>query len=657
MNFLNSDYWRKSNLGKILINYHAFVYLVLLTYLLFIFFSYNFLFSNSILMDVTVAGHYQLSDSSGHVNCMIQYKDFFFSKVNLTPDQWCLRRPTYPIIMSIFAIFDSHIVQLVILFNALLSSFSFLYLTNIFTSHVKTSKLFIGTYFILFSLISLRLIFSAGPESLALSISTLALAFTLRGIYGGDSKSIIFASGLTLLAYEIRPGNPIFVILMFLFTITTLRNYFKTFFSLGLTFLFIYVMPRSILVIMDIPNGYHSGNFWGTIYGLVSPKAYGYVDAYSDFAQLNNNLGEINLWSLAKSASLDLFVANPKVAIDQFLINILSFANKGSIELSLGLTRFIGFEFNYFYIYPIVIILNCLTIAVFIYVYIRDFITKKIFIPVFEYIRSPLLVYLVTYLSLSSLQGNSYLFTPFKTGTGALGFPILGFGFLQLISVIFLLSNLFLSRDKNDKKLSLLVISNWLGAAIFFGLVGHDEVMRHQTQSIPLYIMMLYVLFKRNNKSNLFESEQKIYFKNISYIYLVSVVLFTILFFHILSLNKNNRLLSISGCSNSSMFNFKIIDSTLNPYLKKENFQPRSLPPYNWTPDVLSNMRWKYLYKIYIVPNTSNTEFDSISYQTINFVSNLDLGSDFGKNSICFTQVGEDRANEIGHYYKIVKTI
>jgi hypothetical protein len=656
MNFLNSDGWRKSNLEKDINNYYGIGYFVFLTYLLFLIVSYNFLYSNSILMDVTVAGHYQLSDSSGHVNCMIQYKDFFFSKVNLTPDQWCLRRPTYPIIMSIFAIFESHIVQLVILFNALMSSVTLLYLTKILTSHMRTSKLFIGIYFILFSLISLRLIFSAGPESLALSISTLALAFTIRGIYGGSPKSIIFASGLTLLAYEIRPGNPIFVIFMFLFTIISLKNYFKTFFSLGLTFLFIYIMPRSVLTLMDVPNGYHSGNFWGTIYGLVSPKAYGYVDAYSDFAQLNNNMGEINLWSLAKSASLDLFIANPKVAIDQFLVNLLSFVSKGSIELSLGLTRFIGFEFNYIHIYPIIILLNCVTIAVFIYVYIREFITKTIFIPVFDIIRSPLLVYLVTYISLSSLQGNSYLFTPFKTGNGTFGFPILGFGFLQLVSIVFLLSNVFWSRDKNEIKLSLLVLSNWLGAAIFFGLVGHDEVMRHQTQSIPLYIMMLYVLFKRNSNGNLFKFKQNNYFKKSSFIYPIIGALFTILFFYNLNVNKDNKIFSISSCSKSGEFNFKIIDSTINPYLKQDNFQPRSLPPYNWTPDVLSNISWKYLYKIYIVQNTSKTEFESINYQTINFVSNLDLKNEFRKDSLCFTQVGEDRANEIGHYYKIIKT-
>jgi hypothetical protein len=200
-----------------------------------------------------------------------------------------------------------------------------------------------------------------------------------------------------------------------------------------------------------------------------------------------------------------------------------------------------------------------------------------------------------------------------------------------------------------------LILLNWLGAAIFFGLVGHDEVMRHQVQSIPLYIMMLYVLFKQNNNLKLIKSKRNIYFKNSVYKYLVLIVLFAILFYQSLNLNKNNILLSISSCLKSGEFNFKVIDTTINPYLKKENFQPKSLPPYNWTPDVLSNINWKYLYKIYIIPDSSITEFESISYQTINFVSNLDLRRNFKTNSICFKQVGEDRAIEIGHYYMIVE--
>jgi hypothetical protein len=294
-------------------------------------------------------------------------------------------------------------------------------------------------------------------------------------------------------------------------------------------------------------------------------------------------------------------------------------------------------------------------IVMFVYIYANYFFLKKLDLKFINALQIPLIIYFILYLIFSALQGSLYLFTPLKTGSGSLGFNVYGFGFFQLVLSVFLISFIFSRKDQKLRMLSFLILANWLCAAFFFGLVAHDEFSRHQTQSVPLYIMMLFVLFLSHENAFYSKNAEKPNFLKSNYFPASITVIFVFLFFTLSNSHKSYNIFPIKYCQTSSIYRLQIVDNIINPYSLGDKKSPLVIPPYFWTPLFLSDTEWKYFYKIYINNEDVKSLDLNLDKQTINFVSEVNLSFITPNSRICFTQIGEDQVDKIGHYFKIVK--
>ncbi len=481
-------------------------------------------FVNQTFIDVIINGHYQISDSSGHYDCVQEYTKYFFSGTSNEISSWCLRRPTYQILMVVPNILVLSSVSGLILIQIIASLVLVVYL---FYSLVNFDRRYKVAYFALLPilfLIQIRYSISLGPESLSLNLATLSLIFLIRFFVLRESKYLLISFGFTLLAYEVRPGNPLFIIFFILYIINfILRSDFiiKSFSKFFLIMLTILLIPRLLLKVAGIEGAYHGGNFWATIYSLVSPSASSWQDAYTNFGKLAEGKSEIFLWEITRSEAIRIFMSDPSPAWEQFKSNIFIYFQYSPINLSTGVKNIFPYDWtNYteiFFITLILIFLVIFSILLLEFYRNRDNFkkffrtsslrredTKEILINSesqslgnFALLHNFLVILLVYYYFLSESVGDGIFLTRLKTGFNIFGFHIQGLAVLTLISlIVILIKKIFFYQDVLNS-INLFVIAAIFGAAVFYGVVGHDEYMRHQSQNIPFYILLFINIFRR----------------------------------------------------------------------------------------------------------------------------------------------------------------
>jgi hypothetical protein len=201
--------------------------------------------------------------------------------------------------------------------------------------------------------------------------------------------------------------------------------------------------------------------------------------------------------------------------------------------------------------------------------------------------------------------------------------------------LIGLLQIIFLGFRNKFNLLFFISFGNVIFAAIFFGLIGHDEPVRHQIQNIPYYIFLLLPLFSLNLKVRAHVNRYSFELKNLKYFnlgsFIILLIVITIGSLTISSdkieINQNN--LSCTGQSRT----FKIIEKVINPFREGQVDSFLIIPFNNGYSGILQNSDWKYYYllrgldssyqKSYIIKAVSNNNYEYESIHSL-CIENLD---------------------------------
>lgn len=437
---------------------------------------------------------------------------------------WCLRRPTYQIMMVVPNILVLSSVSGLILIQLIFSLVLIVYLLN---SLVNFDRRYNLAYFALLPilfLIQIRYSISLGPESLSLNLAILSLIFLLRFFDLRESKYLLISFAFNLFAFEVRPGNPFFILFFILYLINfilrsdfVVKNFSK-FLSIIVTIL---LLPRLLLRIAGVEGAYNGGNFWATMYSLVSSSATSWADAYTDFGKLAEGKSEIYLWEITRSETIRIFMSDPGPAWEQFKNNIFVYFQYSPITLSTGVRNIFPFDLTAYteYVFIVLIFIFLIIFSIFLLDFyynlgnlkkwlragpLRLEDAKEIFINSktrslgnFVVLHNFLLVLLVYYYFFSEIVGDGIFLTRLKTGFNLFGFHVQGLAVLTLVSLIVALTKkIFFYKDISNS-INLFSIVAIFGAAAFYGLVGHDEFMRHQVQNIPFYILLFINIFRK----------------------------------------------------------------------------------------------------------------------------------------------------------------
>ena len=214
-------------------------------------------------------------------------------------------------------------------------------------------------------------------------------------------------------------------------------------------------------------------------------------------------------------------MSDPSPAWEQFKTNILIYFQYSPINLSTGVRNIFPYDLTsyteYFFIALIFVFLIIFLIFLLEVYYNLDNLNKwlptdslrlegvkKILINSksqslvnFAALHNFLIILLVYYYFFSEFVGDGIFLTRLKTGSNLFGFHIQGLAVLTLVGLIVAsIKKIFFYKDTLNS-INLFSIAALFGAAVFYGLVGHDEFMRHQVQNIPFYILLFINIFRR----------------------------------------------------------------------------------------------------------------------------------------------------------------
>jgi hypothetical protein len=499
------------------------------------------------------------------------YSEKLFTFANFSIYDWCLRRPTYPLIWSIPNILFNEKTFYLVMFNHLIFSFAlaaFLKSTKDYFNLSRIQTLFV---FLMVYLSVINNFFSLGPELFALSVSLFATQHLLKTLLTKKITDVIVFGILTVLAYELRPGNPLFVLFVLIVCLMLIRNYSKiqTFSNkIKLNAFFIsvitipYIFPRLIMHLLNQNNAYHGGNMWGTLYGLTlkNYSGLGYVAAYENLTSLCGECSEVNFWNIVKEQTILNFKSDPTSTFKNIYLNFINQFKKGLFEstLNLGSNSFnvnLG-ETSGLFLSLILILLN-LTLLVVILLRPRvQYLQNKIKISFENLITLWILLYFILI-----FLDQPFLFGPAKTGFNSFGFEITFLYLISLLVPVILFIRTLLNRKLGfiSNIIPILIIICYVGEYVLFSFVGRDETTRHQINNIPWFILgILYLTFSNSEQKNRISSQMNIKMKPIN----INVFIFITIIMVILTNFRSPQYLNIQDCTNpqSPILRAKILD-------------------------------------------------------------------------------------------------
>jgi hypothetical protein len=487
----------------------------------------SFIYDRQFFIDNVINGHYQNSDSRDHYRCFQDYTNFFFSGKTTEISAGCLRRPTYQLLMVIPNILVLNSTTALVVFQLVTSGIItiWFYFSLVgFDNRYKTAYVALSPFLLL---MQVRYSISLGPESLSLNLSILSTIYLLKVAKNKEIKYLFISFALGLLAFEVRPGNPayiLFYLIVVLYFIFKSNLIFKELRTLVYIIVSILVVPRLSFKLFGIEGGFNGGNFWTVVYGLVSPTASTWSDAYSDFSYKVVGKSEVALFEIVRQESIKIFIDNPTSALNQFRQNIFIYFQNSPIEWSTGFRGHFALDLSNYLesIYFILITVYIFISLVLIFELLgkkskilrqvkcglikytsrfkisleESIIYKRRSVNSFVLTHNILVLLLIYYYFISNSIGDGTFLTLKKTGLNLFGFQIQGLAVLTIFSAIVALIRIMYSKYYHIRFLNLFLLATLFGGALFFGIVGHDEPMRHQALNIPLHLLLFINIFR-----------------------------------------------------------------------------------------------------------------------------------------------------------------
>ena len=501
------------------------------------------------------------------------YSEKIFTFANFSINDWCLRRPTYPLIWSIPNVLFNEKTFYLVLFNQLIFSFAFAAFLKSIKIYFNLGRIQIILVFTIVIISAINDFFSLGPELFALSVSLFATRHLVKTLLTKKITDALLFGLLTVLAYELRPGNPLFVLFVLIACLILIGNYSKVhtiFNKILLNSFFItvitipYTVPRLIMNLLNQNNAFHGGNLWGTIYGLTlkNYSGIGYDAAYENLTSLCKKCSEVDFWNFVKEQTITNFKADPASTLNHVYFNFINQFKKGLFESTFDFQS-IFFDVNLgkssgLFLSIILILFNlAVLLIVLLRLRVKNF-QRGIKVSLEKLIASAILLYFILV-----FFGQPFLFGPAKTGFNLFGFEITFLFSLSLLVPIFLFMRIFLNRKQgfNSNIIPILILICYTGEYVLFSFVGRDEPTRHQINNIPWFILgILYLTFslneekKRISDSNQVNIEMKSFYPN--------VFIFITFILAILTNLRSTQYLNVQDCTNpqSPIIRAKILD-------------------------------------------------------------------------------------------------
>lgn len=420
------------------------------------------------LPGASVASVFQFSDAGNWLSC-----SFSFPQGDDWTRNWCMRRPLSFILLSPIAATASWGAAVPIFINALIAVAAAQQLINqarLFDLNPWVT--FLGSGILMGTGVFYGLLM--GPEALAFALSCISVVAIIK-TFNGAQKGLFWPTiGCVAIvsSFLIRPGNPLLslavLVVLMSFLLSTRRYLGAVIGGLGIGSL-VWGLPAVLRIGLGLKDAAHGSNAWSTIYPLVSDRADNWPDVYRIFSESATGVRRDTVaWGdLVREASIKAFWDDPFYGLDSFFQNIMWILNSGWLNMA---------------------------------------------IPVVP--SSP-------QWQLFSTNSPSTIRAPsdtFWSQQGVLSMAVLPLSivlwaasWLTVVLVVVWLLKIARSWPADNKSPvrsfderlkssvpGILGTSTVLGLLVLFGLVGHDEEMRHLVQSLPFAVFALYpALFSR----------------------------------------------------------------------------------------------------------------------------------------------------------------
>ena len=249
-------------------------------------------------------------------------------------EDWCLRRPLYPLIASrVFKIIPN--LDLYFLFFSLIYSRTLLFAVR----HVLRLCGNLSAWVAVFGAAFLWFVYGATQtlsEQVGLILGTLGMAYFFKYLLNFELRTLYFGTYFFCIAQSARPGNAFSYLFPVLFILLIEKRKY-----LGLAKISLYCyLPLIISVfairrIFNTPDFMHSGNSWATIYGLQFDNQ-PWTASYE--ALPKGISGEIQIWEYIKNLTLNDIRDNPfniPISILKNLANIVDFGPLNLMSFSI----------------------------------------------------------------------------------------------------------------------------------------------------------------------------------------------------------------------------------------------------------------------------------------------------------------------------------
>lgn len=395
----------------------------------------------------SLGGVVQITDAANWQSCASAWTTF-----NAAPESdWCARRPLGVLFMSPLISLAAGSTASIIVLQTVMLVMANLWL--VWTAARYMEMPLWAANLIAILLIWPTFIHGSGLtlEGLGMMLATCSLALWIRGFATRSSGSVVFAISLMVLAFLIRPGNPLLVSYMLLlaviFIIRGRKESKAAIIGLVGALALLAVGPPLMQLAMGTPPGAASGNVWSSIYVAATPESDYWPSAYAAAEELVPQGAPDWEYSIViRDKALELLRSDPLPFVRQMITNGASFLDSGVLNLALvnpvappadGLT-----------------LTGALSRGISFHAFVQ-------ILAVLLWAASWLLLPLFAYVLLVQFRTRRF----FDTGEyGALRLQVVTLGLAASI-----------------------------GAWMFFVVLGHDEQKRHLAQSIPFLVLALVV--------------------------------------------------------------------------------------------------------------------------------------------------------------------
>lgn len=273
-----------------------------------------------------------ISDSKGWFGCIksLAYTESW----PVESEDWCLRRPLYPLIASrVFKIAPN--------LDLFFLSFSLIYSLTLFFAVRQVLRLCgnLSGWVAVFGAASLWFVYGATQtlsEQVGLILGTLGMAYFFKYLINFELKTLYIGTYFFCIAQSARPGNAFSYLFPILFIILIEKRKYIGLAKLSLyCYLPLIISVFAIRRIFNTPNFMHSGNSWATIYGLQFDNQ-PWTASYE--ALPKGISSEIQIWEYIKNLTLNDIQDNPfniPVSILKNLANIVDFGPLNAMSFSI----------------------------------------------------------------------------------------------------------------------------------------------------------------------------------------------------------------------------------------------------------------------------------------------------------------------------------